>query len=107
MNEAPLRLLWPDFIYELADLIRASPNPPPVHIVGGAARDAYLGREIGDIDIAVDGDAIALARRVTDAWGADIYIMDRERGVARVFSQPRRSQIQRGLRQFSRADAGS
>jgi len=85
MNETPLRLLWPDFIYELAELIRASPNPPPVYIVGGAARDAYLGREIGDIDIAVDGDAIALARRVTDAWGADIYIMDRERGVARVF----------------------
>ncbi len=85
MNEAPRRLLWPDFIHEIAELIRRSPAPPPVYIVGGATRDACLGRAIGDIDLAVDGDAIALARWVTDAWQGDIYIMDRERGVARVF----------------------
>jgi hypothetical protein len=85
MNEVSVRLMWPDFIYELAESIRAFPKAPPLYLVGGAVRDAYLRRDVSDIDIAVDGDAIALARWVTDAWKADIYIMDRERGVARVF----------------------
>ena len=85
MNEAAIRLSWPDFITELAVLTRTIPKVPKLYLVGGAARNVYLGRPIDELDIAVDGDAIALARYVTDAWNADIYIMDRERGVARVF----------------------
>ena len=34
----------------------------PVYLVGGAVRDLLLGRERGDVDVAVEGDAIALAR---------------------------------------------
>ena len=84
-NDTSVWLFWPDFIYELAESIQAFPNVPPLYLVGGAVRDAYLRADITDLDIAVDGDAVAVARGVTDAWKADIYVMDRERGVARVF----------------------
>ena len=85
MSEFPVRLAWTDFIYELADLLNEKAVQIPIYLVGGAVRDAYLRAAITDIDIAVDGDAIALARRVTDWLDGDIYVMDRERGVARVF----------------------
>lgn len=87
MNEPPPRLAWPPFIGELSALTKTIPNAPSLYLVGGAVRDAYLRRPIDDIDVAVAGDAIAAARYVTDALNADIYIMDRERDVARVFVQ--------------------
>ena len=94
MNDSSIRLPWPAFVYELAELSKSLSNVPPLYLVGGAVRDVYLRRAIGDIDVAVDGDAIAVARFVADAWKADIYIMDREREVARVF-------VSRGERVFT------
>lgn len=85
MNDGTIRLLWSDFVIELAELTQTIPNLPPLYLVGGAVRNAYMGGPIDDIDVAVDGDAIAVARYFTDAWNADIYIMDWERKVARVF----------------------
>ncbi len=85
MNDPAIKLSWSKVVYDLAALIRTLPAAPPLFLVGGAVRDAYLRRSLGDIDIAVDGSAIASARFVADAWKADIYIMDRERDVARVF----------------------
>ena len=85
MNEFSARLSWSDFVYELAELLRTIEQDAPLFLVGGAVRDAYLRGAIEDIDIAVDGDAIGLARRVADALDADIYVMDHERAVARVF----------------------
>ena len=55
-----------------------------VWIVGGGPRDSLLGRPVGDLDFAVEGDARALGRRVADALGADYYELDRERGAGRV-----------------------
>ena len=85
MNDPPIRLSWSDFVIELSELTKTIANAPPLFLVGGAVRDALLGRSTDDIDVAVAGDAIAVARFVTDALDADIYIMDRERDVARVF----------------------
>ena len=85
MNDPRPNLSWPEFVHDLAQLLRAREIETPLYLVGGAVRDAYLRRKITDIDIAVDGDAISLARQVTDWLDGDIYIMDRERGVARVF----------------------
>ena len=84
MTEPSLRLSWSDFVFELAELARALPQAPSLYLVGGALRDAGLRRAIDDIDLAVDGDAIAIARFFADALAADIYVMDRERDVARV-----------------------
>ena len=84
MVEATPRLAWTGFALELARLLRDRRVGGPLYLVGGAVRDAYLRGAITDIDIAVDGDAIALARRVADWLDADVYVMDRQRGVARV-----------------------
>ena len=85
MNDPPPQLSWTDFVNDLADLLRTRQVNTPLYLVGGAVRDAYLRRAITDIDIAVDGDAVSLARRVADWLEGDVFIMDRERGVARVF----------------------
>ena len=53
-------------------------------LVGGAVRDALLNREPHDFDFGVQGDAMALGRAVANALHADFYVMDAERGTARV-----------------------
>ncbi len=85
MSDIPARLAWSDFVHDLADLLRARGVQVPLYLVGGAVRDAWLRKPTDDIDIVVQSQAIRLARRVCDWLGADIYVMDRERGVARVF----------------------
>ena len=84
MNDPQPQLAWADFVLDLANFLRDRKVDTPLYLVGGAVRDAYMRRPTTDIDIAVDGDAIGLARRVVDWLGGDIYVMDRERGVARV-----------------------
>jgi tRNA nucleotidyltransferase (CCA-adding enzyme) len=64
---------------ELARLTRLAPvfqavaavseNADGVYLVGGTVRDILLGEESFDVDIAVEGDAIALARALADALG--------------------------------------
>lgn len=44
----------------------------PAWLVGGVVRDALLGREVQDIDIAVPGDAQPVGRAVADHLGATI-----------------------------------
>ena len=83
MSDSPMRLAWPDFVYQLQERLQKA---APAFIVGGAVRDAYLRRAITDIDIAVDGDAVAMARQAADAFDGDIFVMDKARGVARVFA---------------------
>ncbi|MCY3977489.1 MAG: hypothetical protein OXG23_05280, partial [Chloroflexi bacterium] len=85
MHDETVRLWWLDSVIELSELIQTIPKAPPLYLVGGAVRNAYMGGPVDEIDVAVDGDAIAVARYVTDALNADIYVMDRERKVARVF----------------------
>jgi tRNA nucleotidyltransferase/poly(A) polymerase len=57
-------------------------------LVGGAVRDLLLDLTPFDLDFAVTGDAIPLARRVANRLDGAFYIMDAERGVARaIFSR--------------------
>ncbi len=55
-----------------------------VMLVGGAVRDTVLGRDPHDFDFAVNGDAVGLGRAVANALKGDFYILDAERGTARV-----------------------
>jgi tRNA nucleotidyltransferase/poly(A) polymerase len=59
----------------------------PALLVGGAVRDVLLGRAPHDFDFAVQGDAVALGRAVANALDAAFYVMDAERGTARVIKQ--------------------
>ncbi|HQZ53110.1 MAG TPA: hypothetical protein PLG23_06575 [Thermoflexales bacterium] len=55
-----------------------------IALVGGSVRDLLLGRAPHDLDFAVLGDAAGLARAVANALGGAFYVMDAERGTARV-----------------------
>jgi tRNA nucleotidyltransferase (CCA-adding enzyme) len=46
------------------DRVRAAAGDTPVYLVGGAVRDLLLGRERIDLDVAVEGDAAGLGRRL-------------------------------------------
>lgn len=54
------------------------------YIVGGFIRDWLLGRETNDIDIAVDGDAVSIARDIAQAWKGKFVLLDDLNGIARV-----------------------
>ncbi|MEW5940553.1 MAG: HD domain-containing protein [Chloroflexota bacterium] len=68
----------------LLDKIRDALPGMELYLVGGAVRDAMLGRLSHDLDFAAPSDGIKLARRVADSLGADIFPLDDERDTGRV-----------------------
>jgi tRNA nucleotidyltransferase/poly(A) polymerase len=56
----------------------------PVYLVGGAVRDALLGKPSHDFDFIVDGDALTVARRLADSINGAFYVLDGTRNYARV-----------------------
>jgi poly(A) polymerase len=54
------------------------------YIVGGFIRDRLLKRETNDIDIAVNGDAISIARKIAKEIGGKFVLLDDVNNVARV-----------------------
>jgi poly(A) polymerase len=54
------------------------------YLVGGFIRDALLCRQTGDIDIALDGDALEVASRLATAFGGKFVLLDAANGVGRV-----------------------
>ncbi len=69
---------------DLAELIRSKSNDQQIWLVGGALRDHFLELTQPDLDFAVDGDAIALARGLADALAVPYYVLDEQRDTARV-----------------------
>lgn len=61
-------------------------DQPVVYVVGGIVRDLLLGRQPShyDLDLVVEHDALAAARRVADRVGWAYYPMDETRDVARL-----------------------
>jgi poly(A) polymerase len=72
------------------------------YIVGGFVRDWLLGRKTNDIDIAVSGDAITIAREVAKEIGGKFVLLDHVNNIARVVviedEQPGRTAQNQGLR---------
>lgn len=63
-------------------------------LVGGAVRDAWLGRSGAiDLDVAVPSGALELGRRVADRVGGAFVALDAERGAARVVVGGRRLDV--------------
>lgn len=56
----------------------------PVYLVGGAVRDALLGRVSHDLDFVVPRDAVSLTFRLADAIGAPAYVLDEQRDTGRI-----------------------
>ncbi len=69
----------------IVEQVRASlPKDQEIYLVGGAVRDLLLGRTLRDIDFAIPGKAIPLARKVAKALDADFYPLDPDRDAGRV-----------------------
>lgn len=64
-----------------------------VWIVGGAVRDAALGREVADLDLAVAGDPGATARAVARGLGEHAFELSAEFGTWRIVARDRGWQI--------------
>ena len=79
MTQLPL----PSLMVKLRPLLARSRES--VYLVGGAVRDALLGRSGGhDLDFVVGHDAVELARSVADELDGAFYLLDAQRGTARV-----------------------
>ncbi len=76
------RLVLPPLLERLRPLLAQSSQP--VYLVGGAVRDALLGRYTNDLDFALPQGAVKLAFRIGDALGEPAYALDRERDTGRV-----------------------
>jgi poly(A) polymerase len=76
------------------DLVRkVLPDGLAAYLVGGAVRDGLLGRQMHDLDLVVERDAIKNARRIANSlvrtgkgaiMKADFYALDGERDTGRV-----------------------
>ena len=56
----------------------------PVYLVGGAVRDALLGRVSHDLDFVVPQKAVRLSFEIGNAINAPAYVLDKERDTGRV-----------------------
>ncbi len=68
----------------LASVQGVIPADQEIYLVGGAVRDALLGRESHDLDFAVPADGIKLARLVANKLKGAFYPLDDERDTGRV-----------------------
>jgi len=68
----------------LASVYEALPSDQEIYLVGGAVRDALLGRASHDLDFAVPADGIKLARRIANKLKGAFYPLDNERDTGRV-----------------------
>ena len=58
----------------------------PAYLVGGAVRDAMMGRSARDVDVAIAASPHALASEIAAALGGKFVSLDAERDVARVIT---------------------
>jgi poly(A) polymerase len=75
-------------------------HPSPVYLVGGAIRDAALGRPVADLDLACAG-ARGLAAAVARAFKGTLVTLDADNAVYRLVLPPARG---RGLKQIDVAE---
>ncbi len=70
------------------------------YLVGGCVRDRVLGRPTHDLDVAVDGDGLRLARRLADEFGGAYYPLDVERGTGRAVLEDETGRFEVDVAQF-------
>lgn len=97
-------LLWDDEIEILQEAWRELLPQASLYLVGGAVRDAYWHRPVKDLDLATDGDPIRLGRKLADRLRGDLFIMDAERGVVRVWVNVRDKRWQVDVTRFRGAN---
>jgi tRNA nucleotidyltransferase/poly(A) polymerase len=74
MTEAPVEARVMDWLVQ---------QNVAAYLVGGCVRDRLLGRPTYDLDLAVAGDGLGLARRLANRFDGAYYALDAERGTGR------------------------
>jgi poly(A) polymerase len=72
----------------LARVAQLLPTNEPVYLVGGAIRDAFLNREIYDLDFVTGRGAMRMARQLANELGGAYFPLDAQRKVARIVLKP-------------------
>ena len=98
MSERRVRL--PAEARDALERVAALRRSPPVYLVGGAIRDAALGRPTADVDLACAG-ARSLAAAIARAFKGNLVTLDTENAVYRLVLPPGRKG---GLRQIDVAE---
>jgi tRNA nucleotidyltransferase/poly(A) polymerase len=68
----------------LTKVVEALPSDDPVYLVGGAVRDAMLGKPIHDMDFVLPGGTMNAARKIARVLNGAFYPLDEERETARI-----------------------
>jgi tRNA nucleotidyltransferase (CCA-adding enzyme) len=81
MTNSVLSTLSPENWFFSVELL-----PQPAYLVGGAVRDAILGRtrEYLDLDFVLPADAVKVARKIAKHYQAGFVLLDPQRQIARV-----------------------
>lgn len=79
---------FPSQYDQIVDLLRST----QAYLVGGAVRDALLGRPIHDLDFALPENTIKAAKKVADQLGGGFFVLDTERKTCRVILKDEDSQ---------------
>ncbi len=69
---------------QLERIRQVFPPDASVYLVGGAVRDILLDRPVHDIDFVLDGEVLAVARKVANKLGAMYFTLDEARHTGRV-----------------------
>ena len=69
---------------KFAELFQLAQGDQKIYLVGGVVRDLVLGREYKDIDVLCELDSFQIARKWADLNKGAFYLLDEERGAARV-----------------------
>lgn len=75
---------YDDLFTKLRDLVTPKRK---IFMVGGAIRDIFLNRPTNDFDFVLSSDSVLVARSIANQLNGDFYIMDKERGTARVITE--------------------
>jgi tRNA nucleotidyltransferase/poly(A) polymerase len=78
---SPIALDWPPILEKLQAI--AATHAEPIYLVGGAVRDAFLRRNVHDLDFATAEDGRIFARLVANKLNGAYYALDADRGVGR------------------------
>ncbi len=75
------KLSFSPLMQEISDIL---PRVKEIYLVGGAVRDAILQKTSKDLDFALKGDALKIARKVANSLHGSYYRMDDEHQTGRV-----------------------
>ncbi len=86
MGEEDLKLAIPPKTWQLLAKVSnfLTEQGTKSYLVGGFVRDALLGRETADIDIALAADAVVVTPKVADAIGGRFVLLDQVNKVCRI-----------------------